>query len=464
VPLNAAEVNRGFASSATATANLTASCHGILSTYLAPSNSPWYGTLNAELQQAQGLAREWQTQYADKTESAIRTSVVQCGQAFQAARANVMRLFDQAATDLAGAKSGLQAEFNKLKPPTQVISTTVTDYKGKLRDWGVRLQSAHARIKGTVGQIQTQASALKTQIAGINAEIGKLQSEIGNARRAISEAEAKKTGGVVATIIGCVLAPFTAGLSLIIAGVGVSSIQEAEGRVRELEGTISTHQSRIVSYQQNLSQEEAQIATLNGLTLSAGIAVTDIELAMQALDKVRTGWEVFFQELSGVITKIDKAQTAAAIIMEKVWFNAALNEWALILPPRLRAAKPIINRVLLGSPAVPVIRVVPTASHPPVPAELKVATATGPTTSDLDPESQVLTLGDYTYWATDYVDDRLSMCLLAFDAAGQLIKQLEKPGARRFWQMTLDQENQAITCHGESDRTITATLAELQVA
>ena len=466
MPLNASDVNRQFSASASATANLTASCQGILDTYLAPSSSPWYATLNSELQQAQTLAREWQTQYAEKTEAAIRSAVAECGQAFQSARANVTRLFDQAATDLAAAKSGLQSELNKLKAPAQAISGTVSDYKGKQRDWGVRLQAAHDRMKVTVGEIQAQASDLQVQIAGINADISRLQSEIGNARRAISEAESKKTCGTVMAVIGFVLAPFTGGLSLIIAGIGVSSIQEAEGRVRELEDTIGKYQASIISRQQNLSQDEAQVVTLNGLTLAAGVAISDIEVAGRALDLVRVGWEAFFLELGGVIAKIEKAQNAAAIVLEKAWFNAALNEWALILPAprRLRAAKPAIRRVLLGNPNVPVIRIVPTESHPPVPSELEVNPATGPAASDFDPESQVLTLGDYTYWATDYADHRLSMCLRAFDVSGQIVKQIEKPGARRIWKMTLDQENQAVTCHGESDRTITATLAELQVA
>ena len=352
MPLNAADVNRQLSSSVSATANLTASCQGIIDTHLAPSSLSWYGTLNAELLQAQALAREWQTQYADKTESAIRASIVQCEQAFQAARASVTRLFDQASTDPAGAKSGLQAELNKLKAPAQAISTTVSGYEVKLRDWGVRLQGIHGQMASTICQIQAQESALQTQIVRINADICELRSEIESARRAIAEAESKKTGGVVGTIIGFVLTPFTAGLSLIIAGVGISSIQEAEGKVRELEGTITKYQASIISYQQNLSQDQAQIATLNGLTLSAGIAITDIEVAARTLDQVRVGWEAFFQELNGVITKIDKAQNAAAIIMEKAWFNATLNEWNLILPAarKLHAAKPTIRRVLLGNP------------------------------------------------------------------------------------------------------------------
>lgn len=466
MPLNAADVNRQLSSSASAAANLTASCQGIIETHLAPSASSWYGTLNSELQQAQSLAREWQTQYADKTESAIRTSVVQCGQAFQAARDSITRLFDQASADPAAAKRGLQAELNKLKTPAQAISVTVSGYEAQLQDWGVRLQRIHDQMKVTVGQIQAQESELQTQIANINANLTNLQSEIDNARRAIAEAEAKKTGGTVATVIGFVLAPFTAGLSLIIAGVGINSIQEAEDKVRELEGTINRYQTTIVSYQNNLTQDQAQIATLQGLTLSAGIAITDIEVTARVLDQVRIGWEGFFRELGGVVNKIDKAHDAAAIILEKAWFNAALNEWNLIMPaPRkMRAAKPAIRRVLLGNPNVPLLRVVPTANHPPVPSDLKIRPSVGPAASDIAPDSQVLTLGDYTYWVADYADDRLSMCLLAFDASEQIVKRMEKPGARRVWKMTLDTENRVLTCHGESDRTITATLAELQVA
>jgi hypothetical protein len=232
-----------------------------------------------------------------------------------------------------------------------------------------------------------------------------------------------------------------------------------------MENTIKNYQARIVSAQQNLTQDHAQLVTLNGLTFSAGIALSDIEIAEQMLDTVRTSWDAFFQEMDGVIKKIANAQNANAIIVEKAWFIAACNEWDLIVTGTqgLIGAPLSTRNVTCGNCDVPVIRVVPTASHPPVPSNLKVDPSPGPNDLSLAPNCPVLTWGDYTYWAVDYVDNRVAMCILAFDASNKIVKQIEKQGSRYIWQMTLQQANKTLTCYGQANKTITIALAEIQM-
>lgn len=57
--LNAQQITQQLSSNATAAANLSVSCQGILDTRLQPVASTWYANLNQELQQAQALAAEW---------------------------------------------------------------------------------------------------------------------------------------------------------------------------------------------------------------------------------------------------------------------------------------------------------------------------------------------------------------------------------------------------------------------
>lgn len=463
--LSANNVNQQLSSSASATANLTLSCQGIVDTRIAQSSSPWYATLNSELQQAQKLAQQWLTQYATKLRSDVLTCVVHCGQGFSATRTNISQLFDQAAQNPSGAKAALQTALSTLKGQTQMISQVVSTYETGLKTWGQQLRQAHDQMATTVGQIQAQENDLQSQIKAINTNISTLQAQIINDRKAISQAESQRTTGIVETIFGVLFAPFTGGLSLILAGIGVSSIAEAQSKVAAMEATIRDYQSRIVSAQQNLTQDQTQLVTLSGLTFSAGIALSDIEVAEQMLDSVRIGWDAFFQDMDGIITKIANAQNANAIIVEKAWFTAACDEWDLIVTgTQGLIGTPLSTRsVNCGNCDVPVVRIVPTNSHPPVPSDMKVDPSPGPNDLQTSPNCPVLTWGDYTYWAVDYMDNRVGMCLLAYDTSNKIVKQVSKQGARYIWQMTLDQTNKTLTCYGQANQTITATLAELQI-
>ncbi len=161
--------------------------------------------------------------------------------------------------------------------------------------------------------------------------IGAMTTEVVRDRKAIAEAQSQNTSSIVETIFGVLFAPFTGGLSLVLAGIGVSSIVEAQSKVNALESTIKSYQDRIVAAQQTLTQDQAQLVTLNGLLVSGNIALSDVQVSSQMLDQVRTSWDVFFQEMSGIVAKISNAQNASAWVVEKAWFNAACNEWDVIV-------------------------------------------------------------------------------------------------------------------------------------
>lgn len=330
---NSVDINEQLSSSDRAAANLATSCQGIINTYIAPSDSTWYNTLHSELEQAQILAQQWQTQYSTQLKAEVLTCVVNCGQAFATQRSKINQLFDRASSNLGDTKVELHTELNALKGSIQMIPMTVAHYEQNLRNWGRELELIHRQMADTIAQIQEQETNLKSQIDSINNSIASLQSQIIANRETIAQAKIEQAKGTVETMFGAMFAPLTGGLSLILTGIGASSIEEAEGKVSAMEGTIRDYHSRIVSAQQNLTQDQTQLVTLNGLTFSATIALNDIDVAEQMLDTVRTSWEAFFQEIDGVISKIADAQESNAIVLEKAWFNAACNEWDLIVTP-----------------------------------------------------------------------------------------------------------------------------------
>jgi peptidoglycan hydrolase CwlO-like protein len=184
----------------------------------------------------------------------------------------------------------------------------------------------------TVGEIQEQESQLRTEINAINSNIAELKKQIQADREAIAKAQAEKSKGIKETILGIMLAPLTGGASLILAGIGVSSISEAEGKIKILQDTINNYQGKISGYQQQMTQDQKEISSLNGILLTADIVLKDIEMIGTALDPLKTNWEAFEKEINDVIEKIGRAENSSDIILQKAWYEAACDEWNAIVP------------------------------------------------------------------------------------------------------------------------------------
>ena len=463
--LNAAQITRQLSSSATAAANLSASCQGILEAHLQAVSSPWYANLNSQLQQAQALAGEWRNRFASELQTDVLTCVVHCGQGFGARRATITNLFNSTSGDFASVKAQLVAELTGLKGSTQMIVSTTANYEAQLRDWGVRLSVVQGSMGQAVGQIQAEAGDVQAQIIATNLAIGAMTTEVVRDRQAIAEAQSQNTSGIVETIFGVLFAPFTGGLSLILAGIGVSSIVEAQSKVNALESTIKSYQDRIVAAQQTLTQDQAQLVTLNGLLVSGNIALGDVQVSSQMLDQVRTSWDVFFQEMNGIVSKISNAQNASAWIVEKAWFNAACNEWDVIVTGTqgIIGTRITTNTVMCAYCDVPVVQSVPVNGHPPIPGGMKMDAFLSGSNLSAASNTSVLRWGTHTYWVADYVDNRMAMCILAFDENNRLVKQVPQNGARYMWRMVYDPANQNVICTGQSNLALKFGLSDLRV-
>jgi len=61
---------------------------------------------------------------------------------------------------------------------------------------------------------------------------------------------------------------------------------------------------------------------------------------------------------------------------------------------------------------------------------------------------------DYVIWAFSYIDNRDSFNIVVYDCQGNIVKQMEKKGARYVWQITSNSEKRTITVWGQSNKTI----------
>ena len=115
-------------------------------------------------------------------------------------------------------------------------------------------------------------------------------------------------------------------------------------------------------------------------------------------------------------------------------------------------------------PGGPQIETVNVSTHPAIPAGMKVAFMTGPNSPTPDGESStcnVIRYNGLTYWAYSYIDNRVSLGLVAYDASGKQVAQQELQGTRYLWKITSDPAAQTVTFYGQSNQTVSRAWSQL---
>jgi len=310
---------------------LNASCQAVMEASIAPSSSPWYPILDQELGRAENLVVGWRQNGYLYFQQQILSQIYACAQAFLAAQPTLDGLFEQLQNQFdSSLQSEIVASLNALETPVQVMINATNAYTGKLSTFNTQLAVPYASMNESVAQIQAQEADIQEQISIINAQIAQLQQQVQTDRQAIASAEARKTSGLVETIFGVLLTPFTGGLSLVLAGIGVASIAQAQEQISSLQTTISQYQSTISGDQQNLSSDQQQVATLGGLAMSLSLVLNDVTDMGTALGALNTSWGVLSGELGGAAADVSEARSTQQAIVAQVWFDAACNTWQAI--------------------------------------------------------------------------------------------------------------------------------------
>ena len=110
---------------------------------------------------------------------------------------------------------------------------------------------------------------------------------------------------------------------------------------------------------------------------------------------------------------------------------------------------------------VPRIANVPANSNPPVPAGLKVTCLKGPDVLAPSKTCPVVKYQGITTWAYSFIDNRVSMALVSYDAQNKVVANVTKDGARYVWNITSSTINKTVTFEGQTKQRVDATWAEL---
>lgn len=310
---------------------LNSSCQALIEVTIAPSASPWYPVLEQELGQAENLVVNWRQSGYLYFQDQILGRIDACGKQFLAAQPSIDASFRQLQQQFDGAlRDRVAAELDALAAPVQGMIDAIAAYTAKLAAFQQALSVPYANMNQSIAQIQAQEADIQAQISNINTQIAELRQQVQTDREAIAKAEAQRTTGIIETIFGVLLAPISGGASLILMGIGVGTIAEAQAKVSSLESTISQYQSTITGDQQQLSGDRQQIATLNGLTVSMSLALNDVTLITSALEALRTSWGVLLGEIGNAAGNVAQSKDAQQAIVAQVWFDAACKGWQAI--------------------------------------------------------------------------------------------------------------------------------------
>ena len=105
----------------------------------------------------------------------------------------------------------------------------------------------------------------------------------------------------------------------------------------------------------------------------------------------------------------------------------------------------------------PVARKLNASNHPPIPSGLKVTCLQGPSTNQLSDRCPVIKWGRYIYWAYSHRDNRSAMTIVAYDTAGNIVKQWYETGARYVWRITVNESTEKVTLWGQDNKKIVVT-------
>lgn len=104
---------------------------------------------------------------------------------------------------------------------------------------------------------------------------------------------------------------------------------------------------------------------------------------------------------------------------------------------------------------------VPANKPPPVPAGLKVACLTGPNVLTSSKTCPVVKYKGITTWAFSFIDNRVSMALVSYDASNKVVRNVTMNGARYVWNMISSVHTKTVLIEGQSNQRFTVPWAQL---
>lgn len=317
---------------------ITAACHAILNTtFTPPSVKPsWFDSLNSKLDAAKANASDWIDNIAPQLTAGIPNQVIDYASTFQASVQAIEELCAQNPT-ASGASNPIVMEA------AEILTNLANQVKGNisavdgmattLKNWGDAMQKSHDDLSNGAVDIQNAIVDLQTDVTAMNNAIANNLAAIQELNKQLVYAQIAVGVGIFMLVAGVALCVATAGTAAVVAGgvaaVGAAAIIGGAVTWGVLQKRINDDYADIANEQKEKSEDQRQIIALQGIAMATNQTISSIETATSTLSDFRTSWALYQDELTGVLSKLNSGASMSSIIMEKVFADAAQNEWTL---------------------------------------------------------------------------------------------------------------------------------------
>jgi hypothetical protein len=315
---------------------ITAYCHALQNAVVQPldGQGSWYDAFNASLKIAQDHAQKWVSQLGPCVFATIPQSIINYSNTFIPGTNDILQIL----SNISGVPTpDQQKQINDLinallvtlQDQQKTLTATYTDLQGFMSD----VQSDHTALLSGQNSAQNQVMIDQTKLAKIQAKINSIQQQIQSDSQKALISEIGLGVAIFVTIAAIALTVATGGIAAPVAiAVGVVGIGASIAGTVIFSKEVNQDFDDLYAEQKELSEEQAQVSALNGITASINTLVQANEAATQALSDVLNTFSVLEQKLQSVVTDLKNAEAPdIPAIIETLDLQAAQTAWGQLV-------------------------------------------------------------------------------------------------------------------------------------
>jgi len=104
---------------------------------------------------------------------------------------------------------------------------------------------------------------------------------------------------------------------------------------------------------------------------------------------------------------------------------------------------------------------VPANSNPPLPPGMKVTCLRTPDNGAPSQTCPVVVYQGITTWAFSFLDNRVAMAMVSYDASNKIVRSVNHDGARYVWNMISSLHTKTVLVEGQSNANFTVNWSDL---
>lgn len=315
---------------------ITAYCHALQNAVVRPldGQGDWYNEFNANLKLAQDHAQTWVDTLGPAVFATIPQTIINYSNTFIPGTNDILQILSQ----ISGVPTPQQQQqindlINAILVTLQDQQKTLTDTYTDLQNFMNTVQSDHTALLSGQNSAQNQVLIDQTQLAKIQAKINSIQQQIQSDSQKALISEIGLGVAIFVTVCAIALTVATGGLAAPIAiAVGVVGIGAAIAGTVIFSKEVSKDFDDLYAEQQELTDEQAQVSALSGITNSINTLVQANEAATLALSDVLKTFSVLEQKLQSVVTDLKNAEAPdIPAIIETLDLQAAQTAWGQLV-------------------------------------------------------------------------------------------------------------------------------------